>query len=245
MGTNTLTSRSGGDVIPSSDHNELVEALSLDLVPRSASRVPTDIAGQLGTSAYRWLRVFAQEYFIGDAANNLRVSEPSSGQIKIGNANDDFLLITDGSVEFWTNNTIRFRLNDSGIDWSITNDKQIPREKLENKNYVQSSIFSATESGSWDTKEDFNFNFVQGRVYMVAILGAEVGFTGTGTGRVRLRVDGSSLETYPAISSHCSIMDTYTHSGSDATLNVDVQIEVDTGTGVTFLSDVRLICWEL
>lgn len=54
MGTNNIPSANPLTVIPSSHHNSLKEALGNDLVPRNTSGVPTNEAGDLGTSTYRF-----------------------------------------------------------------------------------------------------------------------------------------------------------------------------------------------
>lgn len=126
-------------------------ALGLDFVPRNASRVPTDIVGSLGTSALRWLRTYSTEYFIGDAANNLKIYEPSSGIIRIENANNDYMLITDGTVEMWTNNVRRFRVNDSGIVWSEQADASIPKAKV---NGALFTSYELVDYGSVDEDAD-------------------------------------------------------------------------------------------
>lgn len=70
MGVNTIPQATTGNVIPADDHNSLREALSVDLVPRNSSAVPTEAAGSLGTSSIPWLRMF-----FGAAASGLSIRE--------------------------------------------------------------------------------------------------------------------------------------------------------------------------
>lgn len=54
MGTNNLSEKAEGDVILNDDPNQYEEALTGDLVPRNTSGVPTNAAGDVGTSVYKW-----------------------------------------------------------------------------------------------------------------------------------------------------------------------------------------------
>lgn len=56
MGTGNLTVRNDGDVIPVTDHNELVDAMEVDLIPRNSSGIPTANGGKMGTPTYPWIR---------------------------------------------------------------------------------------------------------------------------------------------------------------------------------------------
>lgn len=99
MGTNTIPSATSGSVIPNTDHNSLVQALLEDFVPRNANRSPEDVAGQLGSSIYRWLRAYIKEYYIGTAGNNLKIYEGANGEIWIERANAEILKFRDGQVD--------------------------------------------------------------------------------------------------------------------------------------------------
>lgn len=108
MGTNTLSVATDGQVIPAAHHNELVTAIGGDFVPRNASRVPQDIIGQLGTSALRWLRTYSNEYYIGAAAQNLKIYEGASGEIWIERnaSNKELIKLKNGSIEVIVNNVL-------------------------------------------------------------------------------------------------------------------------------------------
>ncbi len=94
MGTNTLSTATDDNVIPASHHNELVTAFLQELVPRNANRAPGDIAGSLGTSLYRFLRLFVKEIELGEIASNLKIYEGAAGEIWI-EQNDDILKLKD------------------------------------------------------------------------------------------------------------------------------------------------------
>lgn len=61
----------------------------LELVPRNASRVPADLAGNIGTSALRWAQAYVQEYFVGDAANQVKIVESSPGVLTLSIGGSD------------------------------------------------------------------------------------------------------------------------------------------------------------
>lgn len=147
MGTNVLPAASSGDVIPATDHNALVTALLEDLVPRNASRVPTDIAGQLGTSIYRWLRAYLKEAIIGTAGNNLKIYEGAAGELWFEN-DDEIIKLTPSGVEILIAGVTKFIVNSAGIDWGSQDNFSIPSLKLADRLWDQGGPFSGTQSGS-------------------------------------------------------------------------------------------------
>lgn len=82
MGTNTLLTATDGTPIPPSEHNGIKEALGVDLVPRNVSGVPTDVAGGLGTTVFRWATSYINKLFIGAVASGISF-EDSSGDLVI------------------------------------------------------------------------------------------------------------------------------------------------------------------
>ena len=165
MGDNTLTQRVNGNNIPAADHNELVEAFVGDIVPRNTDRAAEDIAGQLGTSQYRFLRSFIQEMLIGDAANNLKIYEGAVGELWIernSNANE-IIKLRNSSIELWIDNSIalniepsqlqfyingaqEFRVTSSGIDWNTQNNLSIPSNKINGRIIKNYKIYRETSS---------------------------------------------------------------------------------------------------
>lgn len=93
MGTNNIPTASNGSVIPASDHNSLKEALTLDLVPRNSSGVPTAIAGNCGTGTYPWLAVF-----FGAVASGLSLAE-SAGKMLLKVSGVTRVTIGTGGIE--------------------------------------------------------------------------------------------------------------------------------------------------
>lgn len=78
MGTNTLQTKSPGDIISADDPNQYKTAASEDFVPRNASGVPTDIAGGLGSTLYRWGSSFISRLYLGVAGREVSVTEDST-----------------------------------------------------------------------------------------------------------------------------------------------------------------------
>ena len=126
MGTGTLTSRSDGETIPSADHNELVDALSVDVVPRNTSRVATDIIGQLGTSLFRWLRIYVKEIFVGTAANNLKIYEGTSGELWLENPSNDSIRLLSGVTRFYIGTNLVASIDANGFNGADIKDNSIP-----------------------------------------------------------------------------------------------------------------------
>lgn len=58
MGTNTLATKSDGQIISSSDINQYKTAFGADMVPRNTSGAATDEGGSLGTASLKWLKAF-------------------------------------------------------------------------------------------------------------------------------------------------------------------------------------------
>jgi len=143
LGDNTLTTRSDGNTIPATDHNEVLQALSIDLVPRNNSNAAEDVAGALGTSLYRWLRAYIGEIYIGDAANNLKITEPGAGILRISIPNNDYIELTQGAISIYTNGNKKFSVDDNGISWTSQDDNTIPALKLQAK-----EVDTGTATGS-------------------------------------------------------------------------------------------------
>lgn len=156
MGTNTLSTRSPGEVIPSSDHNSLVQALEVDMVPRNGSGVATDIAGSIGTSTYRWDSAYVKKIFIGEVANLIDFEQSGSTLIlKLGGS----------TVATFTSN---------GIDDSSHAALSIARSKL-----AGGTITSTNASGSYSTTStsytgavtnlSTSYSVVNGRKYFIGL----------------------------------------------------------------------------
>ena len=145
MGTNTLTGRTDGEKIPANDHNELVQALLIDLVPRNNSRVPQDIIGQLGTSALRWLRTYTKELFVGDAANNLKIYEGAANELWLqrDSLSNEIIRIRNGLIEMYIAGSLMFTLDATGINGAYMKGNSIPQDTL-----IAKEIDTGTATGS-------------------------------------------------------------------------------------------------
>lgn len=89
MGTNNLVARNDGDIIQSSDPNQYREALSGDLVPRNSAGVPTNEAGDLGTSSLKWDNAYI-------SITNTNLVQPDSGNL-IVNSGGSLNITTSGT----------------------------------------------------------------------------------------------------------------------------------------------------
>lgn len=71
MGTNNFSTKNPGDVISSADPNQYKTGLDENVVPRNTSGIPTDIAGGLGTTLYRWATSYIKRIYLGTAAEEV------------------------------------------------------------------------------------------------------------------------------------------------------------------------------
>lgn len=144
MGDNALTSRVDGNVIPASDHNELVQALLIDLVPRNNSRVAEDIIGSLGRSDLRWLRSYIKEMYIGDSANNLKVYEGAAGELWLErNSNtDEIIKLKNGSIEMWVGGVLKGLIDSNGIDGQYLKNASVNLSKISNLGITNYQVFN-------------------------------------------------------------------------------------------------------
>jgi YVTN family beta-propeller protein len=102
MGLNTLSSRSDLQTIVAEWFNDIKTLLCIDIVPRNISGVPTDSAGSLGSSTYRWKDAyFSGAVYVGGVDISQIDSEAkdphriTSGKAKTSGA-PDFLAIASG-----------------------------------------------------------------------------------------------------------------------------------------------------
>lgn len=81
MGTNTLTDRVDGQVVSQAFFNEIHDALNVDLVPRNASGVATDVAADLGSTSFRWKDGYMQRLFVGAVASGISIEDTSGDMV--------------------------------------------------------------------------------------------------------------------------------------------------------------------
>lgn len=99
MGSNTLVSKSDGQVISSSDVNQYRTALNQTLVPRNASGVPTDEAGDLGTSSVKFDNAYVKSYSVGDPASGLVIEENGTNQMSFKSSGVERVVIDDDGLD--------------------------------------------------------------------------------------------------------------------------------------------------
>lgn len=209
MGTGTLTSRSDGEIIPAADHNELVEAFTEELVPRNASRVATDLSGQLGTSAFRWIQAFVRDYFVGDAANNLKIYEGATGELWLerSSPSDEVIKIKSDEIELVVEGVSVLRFTDDSL---LGLDKYISHDRLKHQSKLAVGRFNHGGTGDvYDTiwSETLN-NCVAGKQIVIdndAYYLAEGG--GSDSLDVRVTINGSEEFTDANINGDIGVND--------------------------------------
>lgn len=77
-GTDTIAARSPGQVISSTHMNVIRNALTQVFYPRNSSGVVTDVAGDLGSSSYRWNDASIKRILLGDASSNIQLKDVSN-----------------------------------------------------------------------------------------------------------------------------------------------------------------------
>lgn len=85
MGSNSFNTKNPGDVIASADPNQYKTGLTEDVVPRNSSGVPTDSAGGLGSTLYRWASSYFTRLYLGVAAEAVSVTASGTAfRVEIG-----------------------------------------------------------------------------------------------------------------------------------------------------------------
>lgn len=169
MGLNALVKRTDGEKIPASDNNQFVDALIGDLVPRNNSAVVEDIFGQLGTSALRWLRAYVQTYHIGNAANNLTISEGAANEIHIkrgGSAEE--IRIRNGSIELYIAGVLKGKFDSNGLDGSLIKTQSIAYASIEAKPVIQAGPANGNVGGTLNSigSNEITTTLVSGKKYI-------------------------------------------------------------------------------
>jgi hypothetical protein len=78
MGSNTFVTKSAGDIISEDDPNQYKEGLDGDVVPRDADGAPADLAGDLGSTLYRWASAYIQKIYLGAIASAISIEETAA-----------------------------------------------------------------------------------------------------------------------------------------------------------------------
>lgn len=102
MGTNNYTTKNPGDVVSSDDPNQYKTGLTSDVVPRNTSGIPTDQAGSLGSTIYRWLRGFFIEVVFGDPDAGTKITSTGNNEAT-------------GILQFMVASVVRAKVDKDGI----------------------------------------------------------------------------------------------------------------------------------
>lgn len=200
MGTNSLSVASPGQDIPADHHNELVTAFLQEIVPRNASRVPTDLAGNLGTSALRFLRVFSANYHVGDAANNLKIYEGATGELWIerNSSSDELIKIKSDGVEILKGGVVVAKFEASTL---TTPEKYIDHDSL--KTNYQKLISDVQTYGSTGNVNDLIYSETMNN----CIAGKRIKWTDvhrivtSGGGDIEFYINGNQIFEYNEVGS--------------------------------------------
>lgn len=266
MGSNTLSLATPGQDIPADHHNELVQALLNEIVPRDASRVAVDLAANLGTSALRFLRAYAANFHIGTASNNLKIYEGAANEIWIerGGTSNEIIKLRNGTIEFWKSGASVFSLNASGIVWTTQANKSIPHAKLANKDFEQASSSDHNDTGtSYSTYQSFSYAFKQNTRYRIEYIAKSI----SGEGDLSLQVNSDEKKEYhfdlfvpnhthslsgPGSSDGFKILSAplycvayYNHTGADASLTVRVRGKTNQPSVGLFINNGQLACYPI
>lgn len=126
MGTNTLSTKTDGQIISSGDVNQYKTALNENFVPRNSSGIATDLGGDLGTTTYGWDSAYVDEYVVGDPTNNLVMKQNLSGQLS-----------------FNTGGTERFVIDANGADGAGLKASSVTTAKIADANVTTAKIADA------------------------------------------------------------------------------------------------------
>lgn len=84
MGTNNLTTVSGGQVIDPAHNNNINTALTTDFVPRNSSGAPISEAGGLGTLSLFWSAIYSRILQLTSTISIEKTESPDTMVFKVG-----------------------------------------------------------------------------------------------------------------------------------------------------------------
>lgn len=238
MGSGTLTSSADGDIIPASDHNQLVNALLEEIVPRDTTKAPVDEGGQLGTSLYRFLYAYVTNYFIGTAANNLKIYEGATGEIWIerGGTSGETLKLKNGTIEFWDGGSVFLSIDSSGVNTEKFFDYNSLKTRASKIQYDESTT-SNTGTGSYASINSATINgCLSGKTILIDFNLSGWSHSGAGSGTVdwRIKVNGSVEYNFVDTLTFRRLIRKYTIP-SDGNYTVTVEAQELDNTGSTLL----------
>lgn len=97
MAYNTLAAFSSGEIIRRTYPNQFFSSVTGDFVPRNSSTgTVQDLAGDLGTTTYRWNETHANQYVVGATSSNLQIKENiSNNSMHVGtDLTDQYFTLT-------------------------------------------------------------------------------------------------------------------------------------------------------
>jgi len=157
MGTNNIPSAVSNQTIKASDHNAIRSAFIGDQVPRDASANASDAAGNMGTSAFRWLQGYIKNLFIGEVADNISiVADGSDMIINVGGAEraripQSVELLPPGMVVAFSGST-------DVAEWLICDGREVDRTT-----YARLFTTIGIQYGEGNTTTTFNIPDFRGR----------------------------------------------------------------------------------
>lgn len=197
MSDNTLSVATPGQDIPADHHNELVQALLQNQVPRNTTRAPEDLAGSLGTSVFRFLRAYVNEYRIGAVLSNLRIYEGAANELWIErNSNaDEIIKIKENVIELWMSGSLIVSFGENGI--TTPNLYINPNSMVSNEKILVGTYFAPDEGDFGNPVTFGTINGLKaGKKVLIQIFGKWTN-TGSGGNDRRLRVNGNIVFTPP------------------------------------------------
>jgi hypothetical protein len=144
MGTNNLETKNPGDVISSSDPNQYKDAITQAHVPRNSSGVPTDVAGGLGSTLYRWTTSYISKIFFGTAAQECSIENDGN------------------NLKFKIANVIKSLITSDGFDGSYIKTGTIPETSMVSARRLQVRRYTASGASAVTWPTDANSAMVLG-----------------------------------------------------------------------------------
>jgi hypothetical protein len=265
MGDNTLTTAIDSNIIPAAHHNELVSAFKDNLVPRdTASRAAADLAGDLGTTSFRWKTAYLQKIILGAIASNLSIEEDGSNRIilKVGGLTaltlDNGGLIPDSIItDMITDlNVTGAKIAASAIDATKISNGQVIESKIGNLQVTTGKIANlavdATKlaSNAVTTAKILNANVTKPKLAALGdqVSGASGSWSTSGAGFTQVTNQSVTITStgrpiwvglvYDSSSSTAGAIKVNIASGSFASGSIKIDRTTGASTVTTFFSEV-------
>jgi hypothetical protein len=271
MGTGTLTVATDGTIIPATDHNELVDALKDNFVPRdTTSKAAVDLAGDLGATSYRWKDAYVQKIVLGLIASGLTIEE-DSGDIIFKRDSVEKLRITSTGVDgsdLVAASVGTTQLTNGGVTTAKIADANVTQAKLGAANYAVSATSGAYATVITTYVPVTNLSVTittTGRPVMLMLVGdgsgptASIGYSVTATfpiirGDLLYKRDSTGIATKAYIRQSASSTTTGVGDGLDfthldpvgaGTYTYSVESKVDALSSRFTISYYKLVAFEL